>query len=635
MNVLRKLNFSGLWLLFLFFYFTYKVSQKAREFPIELSFIGILSILLACLFLYFLSVGIVKSKLHSKVKVILLCLLAGLYSILGFYHYKASQNFDFSILADHWTSLWRPGTFTESLKVVESIFGPADYFRTFIAVLIMYCAVLRDRRYLPQKKSYAFLIAAVAAFFSCLLVPNPVDEFASFGKSAALRVFSIERPFQAKYKPKYTENLPLISKFNARHGSSVKPHVFFVFIESVNARFIEAKSPDGKEYTPFFNSLIKEGMYFERFYAQSIQTGRSHFVSLCGLTPSVYGKEFKNFIDRKLNCLPQLLSKNGYFTVFSKANEDVNFDNTYAFTTAHGFSVMNSMGKGCKGADKDICWGWGIPDDVFYKRFFDYLKRSQGDEAPLFATLATISSHMPFNEVPASERYIYKNPSNRLEYYSNALRITDEYLKTFFQELKRSPYYENSVVFLMGDHSFPMGEHGNFQNETFAFEENFRTPLLIIDNRKNRVVPVKRVKEAYSQINLPATVLDLVGISTETHFQGNSLLDEKPSYIHLIQPYGGLYLSVIQYPFKYIIYDRTGKEYIYDLAKDPNEQNNLFAEWKDTNLLENFRREVGRIWYNYDLMVQDRVWKNSSSGMAAINVNGVSATSDSEGLQTQ
>ncbi len=89
-----------------------------------------------------------------------------------------------------------------------------------------------------------------------------------------------------------------------------------------------------------------------------------------------------------------------------------------------------------------------------------------------------------------------------------------------------------------------------------------------------------RVKEAYSQVNLASTVLDLVGVSTKTHFQGDSVLNSAPSYVHLVQPYGGIYFSVIKYPYKYVLYDRTEKEYIYDLSSDPEEKVNLRDQWR-------------------------------------------------------
>ncbi|NUN06107.1 MAG: sulfatase-like hydrolase/transferase [Bdellovibrio sp.] len=567
----------------------------------------LLSFSLSVIFLYFLIAGFVVLRIRPLSKYAVLITLVSMYGLLGFYHYKSTQFFDFAILADHGLSVLRKGSFFESWTVVKSIFGPADYLRTAIAMIGMYFCVRRDLQSYTGPIRFALPVAVISLSGILFFVASPSDELSSLSKSALYRALRLETTFQSRYKPRGPASFSLIRKMIPQHGSGDRPNVFFIFVESVNARFIEAKAPNGKEYTPFLNSLIPQAMYFERFYAQSIQTGRGHFASLCSLTPSIYGKEFENFVDRRLNCLPEILQKNGYFTIFSKANEDINFDNTYSFTTSHGFKEMNTMSKGCTGEDKDVCWGWGLPDNIFYQRFFKHLSQTH-KQGPVFASLATISSHMPFNEVPPAERYIYKNPQSRLEHYSNALRVSDEYLKTFFAELKQSPYSKNSIVFVMGDHSFPMGEHSNFQNEIFAFEENFRTPLLVLDFRENKKVPASRVTSAYSQIHLAPTVLDLAGISAKTAFQGDSLLSAPPEYVHMVQPYGGVYFTVIKYPYKYMLYDRSQKEYLYDLQSDPQEMTNLLDSWTDVNLLEKFRHEVGKVWSNYDALSQNKIW---------------------------
>lgn len=606
MHFKNKVFYSGIWLLLFYVFLFLKASLKNQTLYFAMNVVDLLSFFLSCVFLYYFVAAIVSSGMNSIIKKGLLVWVVLIYGLLGFYHYKSAQFFDFAIVADHWLSILQQGSFFESVGVVQSVYGPADYVRTLLAALGMYFFVGRDLKTQVKSKispAFAASLFLVILFF----IPSPMDEISNLAKSAIYRFFQIETSFQSRYKPRTPDSFSLIRKVIPQHSLGDRPNVFFIFVESVNARFIEAKAPNGEEFTPFLNSLIPQAMYFERFYAQSIQTGRSHFASLCGLTPSIYGKEFENFVDRRLNCLPEILQKNGYFTIFSKANEDVNFDNTYSFTTAHGFMQMNTMSKGCGGEDKNLCWGWGIPDNVFYKRFFKHLSDTP-HSGPLFASLATISSHMPFNEVPEKQRYIYKNPQNRLEYYSNALRVSDEYLKTFFAELKQSPYAKNSIVFLMGDHSFPMGEHGNFQNEVFAFEENFRTPLLILDLREKKALKPSRIPAAYSQINLAPTVLDLTGISARTSFQGDSLLSPPPEYVHMVQPYGGVYFTVVKYPYKYMLYDRSQKEYLYDLQSDPEEKTNLLESWTDVALLEKFRREVGRVWSNYDALSQNKIW---------------------------
>ena len=48
-----------------------------------------------------------------------------------------------------------------------------------------------------------------------------------------------------------------------------------------------------------------------------------------------------------------------------------------------------------------------------------------------------VSSHMNFDQVPKAQRFLYPDNKTKKEKYSNALRVTDKYLKTFFDELNK------------------------------------------------------------------------------------------------------------------------------------------------------------------------------------------------------
>ncbi len=605
--LIKKYKWTSVWFAFIFFYFFLEVLSKDNSNPFYITVDSVLIVVASLVLLVALVEGCFFSIKNRTSLQATLSIFILMYSVLGFYHYKTDRVFDFSIIADHWKFFWRAGSLTQSISVVNTTFRGPQVFWTIVFTIFTSLVVGFDRKHNKQSSKWSIPVFVCTLLVLLFVVSFPQDEMTSFAKTAIFRIFPFKTAFQAKYKPHDTREYPLVRDFTPRFEAKEKPHVFIIFIESFNANFVESKSANGKEFTPFYNSLIPKGLYFENFYGQSIQTGRAHFAALCSLTSSVFGKEFSEFADNNFHCLPQILKENGYDTVFSKANEDVHFDNTFNFTTSHGYRVMNSMGKGCDKELPGTCWGWGIHDDVFYRRFFEYLNEHH-KAGPIFGTLATISSHMPFNEVPKAERYIYSEPKGRLQKYSNAIRVSDEYLKTFFAELKKSPYYENSVVIVTGDHSFPMGEHKNFSSESFAYEENFKTPLLILDLRKDRKIQPGRIKDAYSQLNMAPTILDLAGISTKVHFVGESLLASPPKFIPLLQPYGGVYFAIVKYPFKFVLYDRTGEEYIYDLSKDPKEDHNLRSEWTDDALLEDFRKEVGKVWFNYDLMVQNRIW---------------------------
>ncbi|HRO67785.1 MAG TPA: sulfatase-like hydrolase/transferase, partial [Pseudobdellovibrionaceae bacterium] len=217
----------------------------------------------------------------------------------------------------------------------------------------------------------------------------------------------------------------------------------------------------------------------------------------------------------------------------------------------------------------------------FYRRALRYLESNYSPNEPLFATLATISSHQPFTGLPKELRHFYPDPKDRREAYLNHLKTTDDALKTLIQELKASPFGKNAVLVITGDHGFPLGEHGSSHNENFAFNENFKVPFLIVDLRK----PIeKRPQGVYSHLNLPATLLDLAGWSGELDMVGKSIFSpefsEKGDTAYLVQPYSGGYVATVQWPYKYIFERSRLGESIYDLSQDPEERRDLFSTFK-------------------------------------------------------
>jgi membrane-anchored protein YejM (alkaline phosphatase superfamily) len=74
-----------------------------------------------------------------------------------------------------------------------------------------------------------------------------------------------------------------------------QPNIILILIESFNANFVQAKAPDGIDYTPNFNSLINRGIYFDRFYGNSIQTCKGQAAIFYSILPSFNGKIFTDY----------------------------------------------------------------------------------------------------------------------------------------------------------------------------------------------------------------------------------------------------------------------------------------------------------------------------------------------------
>jgi arylsulfatase A-like enzyme len=151
-----------------------------------------------------------------------------------------------------------------------------------------------------------------------------------------------------------------------------------------------------------------------------------------------------------------------------------------------------------------------------------------------------------------------------------------------------------------------MKEHGVYNNEVCFYDETFRIPFLII---WDGVIKPKRVGgTVFSQIDIGPTITDMLGISNANHNMiGTSIFDMSlKRKVFLIQPYNGIFLQVVDYPLKYILHIRTGKEYIFDLEKDPAEKINLISE-SSNETVNGLRASLELIYLNQRLIDDNKI----------------------------
>ncbi len=202
---------------------------------------------------------------------------------------------------------------------------------------------------------------------------------------------------------------------------SSAPDIILVMVESYNANVVKKKTPEGKEITPVFNSLIPRGVYVERFYGNSVQTCNGQAAVLLSIIPSIRGKIFTSFPNLSFSALPGILRDAGYETMFVQAARELDFDNTRSFMKKAGFQHIHSAYEFLTDADAPQVWGWGPEDGLFYRlslRLMDLIRRQCGGR-PVFAVLATTSNHMWFDHVPKEKCRIYPDPGDIGQRYAD------------------------------------------------------------------------------------------------------------------------------------------------------------------------------------------------------------------------
>ena len=86
-------------------------------------------------------------------------------------------------------------------------------------------------------------------------------------------------------------------------------------------------------------------------------------------------------------------------------------------------------------------------------------------------------------------------PTKYRRNYVASLSAADAWLATFFDELERRPAFRDSIVVLVGDHSFPADEHGIHFNGLGSYEEAFHTGFALRwkGHVQPRASPTRRV----------------------------------------------------------------------------------------------------------------------------------------------
>lgn len=353
--------------------------------------------------------------------------------------------------------------------------------------------------------------------------------------------------------------------------------VFILQLESGNALALtgglelHGRRYDG-DYLPQTRAIARDGVFFPRFWSNSIQSNRAVVNLLCGVTNNLGRALSYNPEKIVTDCLPRLLQRSGYRTAFFVAFSALDFMNYAAFVPALGFDALwDSRITGApEGTDE-----WGVDDCQFYRAMFDVLRREYAPEG-LFVYAEVSAHHFPFPTRAAYEHvHPFRPAGTFVESYLNSYAEQDHCLDTFYREF-RAYAGDRAHLFIVPDHSWPVGIHGNTWNEAQAYAENFLVPVVYVppaaDRDAYRVGEVSALAPAHTDL-LP-TVFALLNDRPYPNSFAFALRRDggTPDYEAcqvLVQPYGGGEIVIVRgdETLRYRVRDQTLVR--YDLGRDP------------------------------------------------------------------
>ena len=280
-------------------------------------------------------------------------------------------------------------------------------------------------------------------------------------------------------------------------------NLVIILEESLGADYV--KSLGGLPLTPELEKLSQKGLWFSRLYATGTRSVRGIEAVVTGFAPTPARSVVKlGLAQQNFFTLARLLKDQGYETEFIYGG-DSQFDNMRGFLFGNGFDRVidenNFTGWIFRGA-------WGVCDEDIFKRTHKELLAHGGK--PFFTLVFSVSNHSPF-EFPDDRIELYEEPKNSRY---NAVKYSDFALGKFFERASKSPYWDNTLFLVVADH-----EDRVFGKELVPVS-HFHIPALMLGAD---VQPAHYDKVA-SQIDLPTTVLSLMGIESIHPMQGYDLM---------------------------------------------------------------------------------------------------------------
>lgn len=283
-------------------------------------------------------------------------------------------------------------------------------------------------------------------------------------------------------------------------------NVVLITVESLSASYIGAYG-NKENLTPQLDKLASEGLKFERMFATGTRTVRGLEALSLG-TPPIPGQAIvRRPKSDHLGTLGEYLEIQGFATEFIYGGYGY-FDNMNAYFKGNDFKVTDRTDFDEKSIVMENVWG--VADESLFDNAMLSLEKAASNDRPFFVQIMTTSNHRPFT---FPEGRIDMPQGNR----RGAVKYTDYAIGRFIEQAKTKPWFEDTLFVIVADHCASVAGKTKLPVAKYHIPMIFYAPALLKPGSHSRLV---------SQIDVPPTLLDLLGVAGADHFFGQNMFTD-------------------------------------------------------------------------------------------------------------
>ena len=400
---------------------------------------------------------------------------------------------------------------------------PVWYWRLLLAILVLLLGVMGARSSLGHRPLNPAMVAfsidplmndltlnsTYSMLFAVKQLQNEDDAFKYYGQMDEDEVINLVRDSTNLGLNKYfSKEFPTMASHKSSYRGQ-KKNLVILLQESLGARYVGKLG--GLPLTPNIDKLMEEGWNFTNVYATGTRSVRGIEAIITGFSPTParsvvkLGKSQSGFFS-----IAHLLKKNGYHTQFIYGGES-HFDNMKSFFLGNGFDDMQDFGTF---KEPTFVGSWGASDEDLYAKAHLQFSVLHEQRKPFFSLVFTTSNHTPF-DYPDGRIELYNQPKETRE---NAAKYSDYALGKFFENAKKSAYWADTIFLIVADHD------SRAYGDQLVPIKHFHIPAVIVGSD----IIHRQDTRLASQIDLPQTLLSLIGVDSDNPMIGHDLTQEIP-----------------------------------------------------------------------------------------------------------
>ena len=297
--------------------------------------------------------------------------------------------------------------------------------------------------------------------------------------------------------------------FDARRLPFKRPprNVVLISVESLSADYLGAFG-DQRGLTPRLDALAKEGMLYSRLYATGTRTVRGLEALSLG-TPPIPGQAIvRRPGNEHLATVGEILRRQGYETFFLYGGYGY-FDNMNAYFAGNDYQVIDRTDF--PKASVGFANVWGVADEFLFDNALNQIDRTHAAGKPFMAQIMTTSNHRPYTYPDG--RIDIPSPGGR----NGAVKYTDYAIGHFIEQASKKPWFADTLFVIVADHCASAAGKSKLPVKGYHIPLILYAPRLLPPGRSDRLV---------SQIDIPPTLLDVMGLPGDDHFFGRSLFEQ-------------------------------------------------------------------------------------------------------------